>query len=117
MLEALQLEHSVLLTCTEISLAEVAPQTLLLETETLKLHENAPTCAKLMEPPFAPKAVPLILTLKALQLEHADLLTCTEISLAVVILQTLLLEESKLKLQEYAPTCAKLMEPPYEFAP
>jgi hypothetical protein len=121
-LVALQLEHDEPLTCTEISLAEVAPHMLLLlDRATLTLHEYAPTCNTLMEPPyeFAPKELPTLVELSALQLEHDELLTWTETMLTEVAphMLLLLLETAELKLQEYAPTCIRLMKPPYEFAP
>ena len=104
------------MTCTERLLADVAPQMLLLEAESLKLQEYAPTCIRLMEPPyeFAPLELPFLAVLKALQLEHVEPLTCTERSLTEVAPHMLLvpLEAASLKLQEYAPTCIKLMEPP-----
>ncbi len=57
--------------------------------------------------------------LKALQFEHPESLTCTDTPLAVVASHTLrlLLDAARLKLQEYAPTCNTLIDPPYEFAP
>jgi hypothetical protein len=57
--------------------------------------------------------------LKALQFEHAESLTCTETSLAVVAshIPRLLLEAATLRLQAYAPTYKTLIDPPYEFAP
>jgi hypothetical protein len=118
MLKALQLEHAESLTCTETSLAAVAPHVLLLVASSLKLQEYAPTCIKLMDPPyeFAPLEYFPLVMLKALQLEHAEPLTCTETSLTVVAPHVLLLVAGWPQLQEYAPTC-KLMDPPYEFAP
>jgi hypothetical protein len=57
--------------------------------------------------------------LKALQLEHPESLTCTEMPLAVVDshLLRLLLESASLRLQAYEPTYKTLIDPPYEFAP
>jgi hypothetical protein len=54
---------------------------------------------------------------KALQVEHPELLTCTLTPLADVVPHVLLLEASLLKLQEYAPTCRTDIDPPYEFTP
>ena len=55
----------------------------------------------------------------ALQLEHTKPLTWTETSLAFVASHVLLLLLllASLKLQECAPTCNTLIDPPYEFAP
>jgi hypothetical protein len=57
--------------------------------------------------------------LEAVQLEHAESLTCTDTPLAVVAphVLLLLLEAASLKLQAYAPTYKTLMHPPYELAP
>jgi hypothetical protein len=94
---------------------------LLLGAALTKLQEYGPMCIRLMEPPyeFAPLDKPIV-ALIALQLKHVDPLTCTETSLANVAPHMLLLEvleAALLKLQEYAPTCITLIEPPYEFAP
>ena len=99
--------------------AAVAPHVLLLEAALLKLQEYAPTCIKLMDPPYALAPLeyfPLVM-LKALQLEHVELLACTETSLTAVAPHVLLLVAGWPQLQEYAPRCIKLMDPPYEFAP
>ncbi len=123
MLEALQSAHAESLTCTETPLADVAPHTLLLllEAKLLKLQAYAPTYNTLIDPPyeFAPKELPDLLVLKALQSEHAESLTCTETPFADVAshMLLLLLEAALLKLQAYAPTYNTLINPPYEFAP
>jgi hypothetical protein len=90
-----------------------------MEANVLKLQEYAPTCIKLKDPPyeFTPWDENALVVLKALQLEHAEPLTCTQTALAAVNPHVLLLVGPLLKLQEYAPTCIKLMDPPYEFAP
>ena len=107
-LTAVQFEHAESLTCTETSLADVAPHVmlLLLEAEFPKLQAYAPTYNTLIDPPyeFAPKDwVPLVL--KALQFEHAESLTYTKTLLADVAPQVLrLLPLESLRLQAYAPT-------------
>jgi hypothetical protein len=60
-----------------------------------------------------------MLVLEAVQLEQAELLTCTDTPLADVAPHVLLLlpEAASLKLQAYEPTCNTLIDPPYEFAP
>ncbi len=118
-LNALQLEHAEPLTCTETLLTAVAPHVLLLVKPSLKLKEYAPTCIKLMDPPYelAPLENSPLVVLNALQLEHAESLTCTETSLTAVAPHVLLLVAGWPQLQEYAPTCIKLMDPPYEFIP
>jgi hypothetical protein len=93
-LKALQFEHPELLTCTETSLADVAPHVLvlLLEAELPKLQAYEPTYNTLIDPPyeFAPnESVPLVL--KAVQFEHAESLTYTETPLADVAPHMLLL--------------------------
>jgi hypothetical protein len=122
MLNALQFENAESLTCTDTPLAVVASQLLLLllDAALLKLHEYAPTCNTLVDPPyeFTPKErrPPM---LEALQLRHAKSLTCTDTPLADVSphLLLLLLNSRLLKLHEYAPTYNTLIDPPYEFAP
>ncbi len=56
-----------------------------------------------------------------LQLEQPEPLTWTETSLTFVAPQVLLLllpmSAERLKLQEYAPTCNTLIDPPYKFPP
>jgi hypothetical protein len=120
-LKALQFEHAKSLTCTETPIADVVPHMLLLlEAEPLALQAYAPTYNTLIDPPyeFAPKE-PMLLVLKALQFEHAESLTCTEMPLADVVphMALLLLEAELLRLQAYAPTYNTLIDPPYEFAP
>ncbi len=122
-LKALQCEHVESLTCTETSLADVAPHVmlLLLKPRLLPLQAYAPIYNTLIDPPyeFAPKDANLSLVLKALQFEHAESLTCTETPLADVAphVMLLLLEAEFPKLQAYAPTYNTLIDPPYEFAP
>ncbi len=122
LLKALQLEHPESPTCTETPLAVVASHILLLLllTAALKLQAYAPTYKTLIDPPyeFAPKESSS-LVLKALQFEHPESLTCTEMPLAVVApdILRLLLESASLRLQAYAPTYKTLIDPPYEFAP
>ncbi len=102
--DALQFEHSELLTCTLTPLADVVPHVLLLEASRLWLQEYAPTYSTLIDPPyeFAPTE-PCVLLIKALQFEHPELLTCTLTPLADVA-PHVLLEASSLRLQEYEPT-------------
>ncbi len=93
---------------------------LLLEAASLKLQAYAPTYKTLIDPPyeFAPKES-LLLSLKALQFEHPESLTCTETQLEAVAphILRLLLEAAVLQLQAYAPMYKTLIDPPYEFAP
>ncbi len=123
LLKALQFEHAESLTCTDKLIADVASQLLLLllEAARLRLQAYAPTYNTLIDPPyeFAPKELPPLVVLKALQFEHAESLTCTDTPIADVASQLLLLllEAARLKLQAYAPTYNTLIDPPYEFAP
>ncbi len=54
MLEAVQSQHTELLTCTDTPLADVASHLLLLllEAASLKLQEYAPTYNTLIDPPY-----------------------------------------------------------------
>jgi hypothetical protein len=121
--EALQFQHAELLTCTDKPMADVASHLLLLllDAARLKLQAYAPTYNTLIDPPyeFDPKDAPDLLVLKTLQFVHAELLTCTDTSLADVAshLLLLLLDAARLKLQAYAPTYNTLIDPPYKFAP
>jgi hypothetical protein len=123
MLDAMQFQHTDLLTCTDTPLAWVASQLLLviLDSPLLKLHAYAPTYNTLIDPPyeFAPNVLAPRLMLEALQFRHAELLTCTDRPLADVAshLLLLLLDAAMLKLHEYAPTYNTLIDPPYEFTP
>jgi hypothetical protein len=112
------LEQPESLTCNDTPVALVASHLLLLEEMMPKLQEYAPTYSALIAPPykFAPRDAPSEL-LKALQLEQPESLTCTDTPLALVSSHLLLLEASKLLLQEYAPTYNTLIAPPYKFAP
>ncbi len=67
----------------------------------------------LNDPPyeFAPLESRTLLV-EALQFEHPELLTCTLTPLADVAPHMLLLKASWLQLQEYAPTCSTLIDPP-----
>jgi hypothetical protein len=123
-LTALQSEHVESLICAETPIADVDSHMLLLmlETESLRLQEYAPTYNTLIDPPytFATKdwnRTPLVLN--ALQSEHAKPLTCTETPIADVAphMLLLLLEADWLQLQAYAPTNNTLIDPPYTFAP
>jgi hypothetical protein len=63
LVKAMQFEHSELLTWTLISLADVAPHTLLLEANPPALLQYAPMYSTLMPPPyaFAPSELPPLL--------------------------------------------------------
>ena len=84
----------------------------------LLLQDYAPTCIKLMDPPyeFAPYDAPTPcipeLLLTALQLEQPEPLTRTNTELTVVASHSLLLEFVALALKEYAPTYSALIAPP-----
>jgi hypothetical protein len=91
--KAPQFQHAESLTSTDTPLADVAPQVLLLlEAALVLLHACAPTYNTLIDPPykFAPKDEPP-LVLRALQFQHAELLTCTDKPLADVSPHLLLL--------------------------
>lgn len=123
MLNALQLEHCESRILTDRALATVAAHllSLLLEVPLLKLQEKAPTYKTFIDPPyeFDPRDCPA-LELNALQFEQGEWPTLIDSALAEVIPQVLLLlllEAALLRLQEYAPTCKTLKDPPYEFIP
>ena len=112
-----------LLTETRTSLTSVAAQVLpLLPLVRLRLHEYAPMCRALIEPPYeiVPKEAPLLTTVSALQLTHGASLTMTLTLLTVVAahVPALLADVSRpsFRLHAYAPTYKALMDPPYELA-
>jgi hypothetical protein len=77
-------------------------------------------CNTLIDPPYelVPSEVER-LEIKALQLQHAVSLICTDTPFANVDSQLLLLllEGERLQLHAYAPTYNTLIDPPYKFAP
>jgi hypothetical protein len=84
------------------------------------LYEYAPIKQALVDPPyeFAPRDMPPLVVLIALQFEHGESLTWTATSVADVAPHVLLLLKAPLlALQEYDPTYKTLIDPPYEFAP
>jgi hypothetical protein len=99
---ALQFEHSKLLTCTLTPLAFVAPQVLLLLASWLRLQAYAPMYSTLIDPPyeFAPKDKSEVVDASESTEEVFWTETCMPV--ASVCPQVLLLLVS-LRLHAYAP--------------
>jgi hypothetical protein len=109
LLKALQFEHPESLTCTETPLAVVAPHIvrLLPKTALLRLQAYAPMYKTLIDPPyeFAPREMPPIVVVEALEWTEEALSTRTVTPLTSVAPQVLLLLPlESLRLHAYAPT-------------
>ncbi len=89
------------------------PHLLLLMPEPLQLQEYAPTYKTLIDPPIELEPKNHMLLVFAMQLMHDELLT---LILKLLALDNphvlLLLLADLLKLQAYAPTYTKLIDPP-----
>jgi hypothetical protein len=110
---ALQLKQGASLMTTLKPLLIDVPHLLLLMPEPLQLQEYAPTYKTLIDPPIELEPKNHMLLVFAMQLMHDELLT---LILKLLALDNphvlLLLLADLLKLQAYAPTYTKLIDPP-----
>ena len=102
---------------------KLSSQMLLLRAPLLKLKEYAPTCKTLIAPPheLAPNKNPklAVTEVRETKMEQTESWTKADAAVTDVVphILLLLIESPLLKLQEYAPTCNALTDPPYAFHP